>query len=527
MSKKFNVTGLCIPEENYMVDISEKIDEIISGYVHEGKYFTINRARQYGKTTTLYLLEQRLEEQYLVIRLSFEAADELFVSLYLLAAGLIRRIGRVLKAQGVDQTLVEAWNRPVSECFPLDDFSERINALCSSSEKKIVLIIDEVDKNSDNQIFLSFLGLLRNKYLEQKQGNDHTFWSVILAGVYDVKNLKLKLHPGQESKYNSPWNIAADFTVNMSFMPKDIATMLREYEQDHHTGMDIDGMADGIYDYTCGYPFMVSRICMLLDEVIARRTDFGTKASAWTKNGLTEAVKELLTESNTLFDDMVKKLDEYPELKRILYMILFRGEKIPYNADAYAVNAGIMFGFLKNDQKVVAVSNRIFETRMYDMFMSEEILESRIYKSAALDRNQFIRDGELDMERILERFTEAFHDIYADADQTFIEENGRRFFLLYLKPIINGTGNYYIEARTRDMRRTDVVVDYRGKQYVCELKIWHGSEYNRRGEQQLIGYLDDYHLTTGYMVSFNFNKKKQVGVKRIQVDGRTIVEAVV
>lgn len=200
--------------------------------------------------------------------------------------------------------------------------------------------------------------------------------------MYDVKNLKLKLHPGQESKYNSPWNIAADFTVNMSFMTNDIATMLREYEQDHHTGMDIDGMADGIYDYTCGYPFMISRICMLLDEVIARRTDFGTKASAWTKNGLTEAVKELLTESNTLFDDMVKKLDEYPELKRILYMILFRGEKIPYNADAYVVNVGIMFGFLKNDQKAVAVSNRIFETRMYDMFMSEEILESRIYKSA-------------------------------------------------------------------------------------------------------------------------------------------------
>ena len=89
-----------------------------------------------------------------------------------------------------------------------------------------------------------------------------------------------------------------------------------------------------------------------------------------------------------------------------------------------------------------------------------------------------------------------------------------RFFLLYLKPIINGTGNYYVESRTRDMRRTDVIVDYKGKQYVCELKIWHGNEYNRRGEQQLIGYLDDYHLTTGYMVSFNFNKKKGTRGKR-------------
>ena len=449
------------------------------------------------------------------------------MSLYHLAAGLIRKVSRILNVQGVDQALVEEWNQPVSEIFPFDDLSERISALCSSSDREIVLIIDEVDKNSDNQIFLSFLGLLRNKYLEQRQGTDHTFQSVILAGVYDVKNLKLKLHPGQESKYNSPWNIAADFTINMAFMPEDIATMLQEYEQDHHTGMDIMDMAKQIYDYTCGYPFLVSRLCMIMDEIIAQRADFGVKALAWTKNGLTEAVKELLVEPNTLFDDMVKKLDEYPELRKMLYGILFNGEKIPYNADTHVINIGIMFGFLKNDQKVVAVSNRIFETRLYDMFMSEEILESRIYRSAVLDKNQFIRDGQLDMERVLEKFTEAFHDIYADAEQTFVEENGRRFFLLYLKPIINGTGNYYVEARTRDMRRTDVIVDYKGKQYVCELKIWHGNEYNKRGEQQLIGYLDDYHLNTGYMVSFNFNKKKQVGVKKMQIDGRTIVEAVV
>lgn len=42
--------------------------------------------------------------------------------------------------------------------------------------------------------------------------------------------------------------------------------------------------------------------------------------------------------------------------------------------------------------------------------------------------------------------------------------------------IINGAGNYYIESRTRDHGRTDVVVDYHGKQYVIEIKIWRGNE---------------------------------------------------
>ena len=106
-------------------------------------------------------------------------------------------------------------------------------------------------------------------------------------------------------------------------------------------------------------------------------------------------------------------------------------------------------------------------------------------------------------------------------------ENGRRFFLLYLKPIINGVGNFYVEARTRNMRRTDIVIDYRGQQFVCELKIWHGKEYNTRGEDQLMDYLDSYHLTTGYKLSFNFNKNKQIGVRRIQLGEKLLIEAVV
>lgn len=49
MPKRFCVTGTCIPEKNYMVDISGRIDRIIRDYIEKGQYFTINRTRQYGK----------------------------------------------------------------------------------------------------------------------------------------------------------------------------------------------------------------------------------------------------------------------------------------------------------------------------------------------------------------------------------------------------------------------------------------------------------------------------------------------
>ena len=101
------------------------------------------------------------------------------------------------------------------------------------------------------------------------------------------------------------------------------------------------------------------------------------------------------------------------------------------------------------------------------------------------------------------------------------------FFLLYLKPIINGTGNYYIEAQTLDARQTDVIVDYLGEQFVVELKIWHGNEYNERGEKQLLAYLDYFHQETGYMLSFDFNKKKTVGIKKLRIEDKVLIEAVV
>lgn len=131
------------------------------------------------------------------------------------------------------------------------------------------------------------------------------------------------------------------------------------------------------------------------------------------------------------------------------------------------------------------------------------------------------------MNRVLEKFVEDFTDIYGENDANFVEDYGRKFFLLYLKPIINGTGNYYIEAQTRDSRRTDVIVDYLGERFVVEMKIWRGNEYHEKGERQLMEYLDYFHQKKGYLLSFNFNKKKKLGVKTMILGDKVIVEAVV
>lgn len=117
--------------------------------------------------------------------------------------------------------------------------------------------------------------------------------------------------------------------------------------------------------------------------------------------------------------------------------------------------------------------------------------------------------------------------VFGPLDKKFKEKDGRELFLLYLKPIINGTGNYYIGAQTRNQTRTDVVVDYLGIQYIIELKIWHGDRYNADGEMQICEYLEYFGLDTGYMLSFNFNKKKKSRVERVNVGNKMLFEGVV
>jgi len=139
--------------------------------------------------------------------------------------------------------------------------------------------------------------------------------------VYDIKNLKLKIRPEGERQYNSPWNIAADFDVDMSFSEDQIAAMLTEYEADNRTGMNITDVAKELYQYTSGYPYLVSAVCKLLDEKISRLEEFSDARSEWSRKGIAEAVKHLLNMRTPLFESMIKQLDQYADLRKSIKTI--------------------------------------------------------------------------------------------------------------------------------------------------------------------------------------------------------------
>ena len=52
MAKEFNTSVTCDPERHYMVDTTAKM-KVFESMIDKAKYFTINRARQFGKSTSL------------------------------------------------------------------------------------------------------------------------------------------------------------------------------------------------------------------------------------------------------------------------------------------------------------------------------------------------------------------------------------------------------------------------------------------------------------------------------------------
>ena len=529
MKRRFNTEGSCSPNYHYMVRLDDRLKKIKEEYVDCGKYFVINKGRQYGKTTTLQALRNYLKDEYIVSSLDFQGlGTEEFAD----APTFSRAFADVL-VRAFERSSADAMNgllEPLKEIagekdVSLKDLFVKLSILCENSPRPIVLLIDEVDSAGNNQIFIEFLALLRQYYLNRD--DMPIFHSVILAGVYSIKNLKLKLRPESEHKYNSPWNIAADFDIDMNLSAAQIASMLKEYENDKHTGMDIKTVSEEIYRYTSGYPYLVSAICKYLDEKVPYEERFENAAEAWGKEGIDKAVQTILMGNATLFESMVRHLDEFPAMQQMFHAILFQGSDFSYSPDAKEISLACMFGYAVNRGGKVRIANRIFEARLYNYFLSLEELSGIMDKMAQRDKSYFIRDGKLDMDMTLKKFVQYFTEIYGDNDDKFVETYGRKFFLLFLRPIINGTGNYYIEAQTRDARRTDVIVDYAGEQFIVELKIWHGNEYNERGEKQLTEYLDYYHKDKGYLLSFNFNKNKETGVKEITVGNKAIVEAVV
>ncbi|WP_290768332.1 GxxExxY protein [Halanaerobium sp.] len=344
---------------------------------------------------------------------------------------------------------------------------------------------------------------------------DKTFYSVILSGVHDVKNLKLKLRDDEEHKYNSTWNIASEFKVDFELEVDQIASMLNEYQEDRTIDLDLDYFAEKMHYYTSGHPFLVSKLAEIIAEEILRENE-----SSWNQEYLEQAVKIILAKDLPNFETLIKNIENNNDLEDICIDLIVDGRKITYNLDNPTIEKGELYGIFKNDNGSLKIHNRIYEQRIYNYLISK--IENSMESDAFDFKDSFIDNGQLNLKAVLERFQVFIKEQYSDRDRDFLERNGRLIFLAFLKPIINGKGFDFKEVQISQEKRIDVVITYLEQKYIVELKIWRGEEYHQRGLEQLADYLESQNMDQGYLLSFNFNLNKEYKNEEMEVKNKKI-----
>jgi hypothetical protein len=507
MAKEFNITGNCTSRLHYMADTSSKMTEVLD-LIERGKYFTINRPRQYGKTTTLYRIFALLRERpdYLVFPISFEGVGDASFSDENKFCHMFLRQLEKMATQFNETKVANLLKKLGKQTFEMEDLGQAITSVAQLSKRKMVVLIDEVDKSSNNQLFVSFLAMLRNKYLAQLEGLDTGFHSVVLVGVHDVKTLKLKLRPDAEQKFNSPWNIATDFTVNMNLLPHEIVPMLQEFSTEKGVKMDFQAIAERLFYFTSGYPFLVSKLCKMLDEDGIPLV----KQGEWHEKDLDLAVSRLVKESNTNFDSLINNLEHYSELYNLVYSLLIEGRSFDYNTHNPTINLGILHGIFPQLSMgrtgALSIHNRIYQEVIVNYMVSKS------ETSIPLGRYDFqgsylTDDGALDIEKLLRKFQIFMQEEYSKKDVNFIEREGRLIFLAFLKPILNGGGFAFKEPQISEEKRLDVVITFFTHKYLIELKLWYGEAAHEKGLIQLADYLDRQHLDTGFLLIFDRSRQ--------------------
>ncbi len=523
MKKEFNDTGVCIKDEHFMVDTTLKIENIFE-LIERKKYFIMNRPRQFGKTTALYRIYEELlaKDDYLTILLSFEGSgDDIFKDADVFGAYFVRMFNRELKTSYPNQQILLDQDFETTE-RGFEKLSLQITNFMQKVAKKVVVLIDEVDKSTNNQLFLHFLGMLRDKYLKRNLSSQPTFHSVVLVGIHDIKTIKLKLRPDEEKKFNSPWNIAVDFKVDMFFNPIEISTMLLQYSTERNIKMNIQKLSERLFYYTSGYPFLVSKMCKVIDEILLPKKE---NQLEWDLEDVENSFKYLIKEDyvTTIFDDLAKNLENNRELYQTTKDIIFNGAKIPFNLSEPMISLGHVYGIFDKDERYCKIHNRIFEQKIYLHFLATMIRLRQHSQINDLADVYSTYEGTLDMPKILRKFQEFMKENYSQKDAEFIEREGRLIFLSFLKPIINGRGFDFKEPNIGEERRMDIVITYTTNIYILELKIWRGESYHQKGLEQLSEYLDLYDKKEGFLLIFNFNQKKEFKEENIEVGDKNIL----
>ena len=501
--RRFNTEGPVRPDKHYAIAPLTRVDvDELLGLIQAERYFVLHAPRQTGKTSALLALRDLLNEagEVLCVYANFEVGQAMRENVEQALRALLDELASRALAAG-DGFLEDAWPDVLAKSGPGGALRGALTRWAAASPKPLVLLIDEIDSLVGDTL-LSVLRQLRAGYDRRPEGFPQ---SVVLCGVRNIRDYRIRSSSGEVIAGGSPFNIAAKSLRLGDFTEAETRALTAQHTAE--TGQLFTPEAlDAVWEQTQGQPWLVNALCAeaCFDNKAGR-----DRSRTITADDIFGAREELILSRRTHLDQLAHKLEE-DRVRRVIEPLLSGGD---VRHDGRDLEYARDLGLIAPDSP----------PRMANPIYAEVVPRELGYVlQDSLDQNPawYVKaDGDLDMDKLLAAFQSFFreHSEHWLGRFDYREAGPQLILQAYLQRIVNGGGRI---EREYGLGRgaTDLLVLWPHKEglpsdlwrrFVVECKVLRDSDHRglegtiQRGVEQTLDYMDKCGSGEGHLVVFD------------------------
>ena len=501
--RRFNIAGPMRPNEHYAIPPLDRVDvDELLDLIGSKQYFVLHAPRQTGKTSALIALRDRLNSgevgYFRCVNVNVEPAQ-------VARNDVARGIRAVLSGLAMNARLLEdgypdkVWPDILAKAGPEDALKELLARWCVANPVPLVLLVDEIDSLVGDTL-LSVLRQLRAGYEHRPEGFPQ---SVVLCGVRDIRDYRIRSSTGEVIAGGSPFNVAAKSLRMGDFTEAETRALMAQHTEE--TGQRFSAAAlNLVWTQTRGQPWLVNALCAgaCFDNKAGR-----DRSRPIEVDDVYAAREELILSRRTHLDQLAHKLEE-ARVRRVVEPILSGGEVRHHARDLEYVRD---LGLLAQDSPP-RIANPI-----YAEVVPRE-LGYVLQDSLDVQVAWYVDDaGRLNMDKLLTAFGTFFGEHaehWLDHLGDYREAGPQLILQSYLQRVVNGGGRIEREYGL-GRGRTDLLVLWPRElgqpselweRFVVECKVLRDSDHKslawtiEQGVEQTLGYMAKCRAEEGHLV---------------------------
>ena len=317
----FNTEGPVRPDDHYAIAPLDRVDvDELLGLIRAKRYFVLHAPRQTGKTSALIALRDLLNSgavgDFRCVNVNVEVGQ---VARDDTARGIRAILGSLADSAMLlgDDYPAGVWLDVLADMGPENALKGLLTRWCVANPTPLVLLVDEIDSLVGDTL-LSVLRQLRAGYEQRPEGFPQ---SVVLCGVRDIRDYRIRSSTGEVIAGGSPFNVAAKSLRMGDFTEAETRALMAQHTEE--TGQRFSEAAvDSVWTQTCGQPWLVNALCAgaCFDNKAGR-----DRSRAIEVDDIHAAREELILARRTHLDQLTHKLEE-ERVRRVVEPMLSGGE---------------------------------------------------------------------------------------------------------------------------------------------------------------------------------------------------------